>query len=78
MAGRSKQASRATIEAIIAGPHGDPFSVLGLHQIGGERIVRAFVPGAESVKAETRDGQPLGELARRHDGGFFEGSIGRR
>src|SRR4026207_988580 len=76
MAGRSKEASRATIEAIIAGSHSDPFSVLGLHLVGNDRIVRALVPGADSVKAVTRDGQALGDLSRRHDAGFFEGAIG--
>jgi 1,4-alpha-glucan branching enzyme len=76
MAAKPRKTLEGTVKAIVAGSHGDPFSVLGLHDIGGVRVVRAFVPGAETVRAETRDGEPLGELARRHDGGFFEGAIG--
>ncbi|MEO8667063.1 MAG: 1,4-alpha-glucan branching protein GlgB [Bauldia sp.] len=77
MAGKPRETPQAAVDAIVAGSHGDPFAVLGLHDVGGTRVVRAFVPGAETVHAETRDGMLLGELARRHDGGFFEGPIGR-
>jgi 1,4-alpha-glucan branching enzyme len=77
MAGKPRETPQAAVDAIVAGSHGDPFAVLGLHDAGGTRIVRAFVPGADTVRAETRDGTLLGELARRHNGGFFEGSIGR-
>ena len=52
------------IEAIVAGRHDDPFSVLGPHEAGGRRVVRAFVPGAESVDAVTREGALLAPLAR--------------
>jgi len=67
-----------TIDAIVAGRHDDPFAVLGLHEAGGKLIVRAFVPGAETVEAVTRDGAPLARLARRHPAGFFEGVFPRR
>ncbi len=46
-------------QAIVEGRHGDPFGCLGLQEVDGQRIVTAFVPGAESVvlltgrKAET-------------------------
>ncbi len=42
-----------TARAIAEGRHGDPFSVLGLHERGGKRIVTAFVPGATGVSALT-------------------------
>ena len=37
--------SREAIAAIVAGRHGDPFAVLGLHESAGRVLVRAFVPG---------------------------------
>jgi 1,4-alpha-glucan branching enzyme len=67
----------ATVEAIVEGRHDDPFAVLGVHEAGGAVVVRAFVPGAESVDVVTRDGATLASLARRHAGGFFEGTIPR-
>jgi 1,4-alpha-glucan branching enzyme len=66
------------VEAIVAGRHADPFAVLGLHEVGGAIVVRALVPGAESVEALTRDGAPLGSLARLHPAGLFEGAVARR
>ena len=42
--------------AIVEGRHGDPFSVLGLHQRGGRWVLLAFDPGAEALQvlAKTR------------------------
>jgi 1,4-alpha-glucan branching enzyme len=65
----------AEIDAIVSGRHGDPFRVLGLHQHGKQWIVRAFVPGAMSLEILTSDGKSLGQIARRHDAGFFEGLV---
>ena len=42
-----------TARAIADGRHGDPFSVLGLQERGGKRVVTAFVPGATGVTALT-------------------------
>lgn len=41
--------SNDIMEAIVTGQHGDPFSVLGPHQLGNEWVVRAFLPGAETA-----------------------------
>lgn len=68
----------ATIDAIVEGRHADPFAVLGVHEAGGAFVVRAFVPGADSLDALSRDGAWLATLARRHDAGFFEGTVPRR
>lgn len=65
----------ADIAAIIAGRHGDPFGILGLHRCGDAWVARAFVPGAETLEVHTADGRRAGRLARRHDGGFFEGVL---
>ena len=56
------ETSRADIEAIVAGRHGDPFQLLGVHQSGRDWVARAFVPGAESLSAATLEGKPVGAL----------------
>ena len=38
------------VEAIVAGAHGDPFAVLGVHEVGGKLVARAFVDGAERAR----------------------------
>ncbi len=64
-----------TITAIIEGRHGDPFAVLGPHGVEDGTVVRAFAPGAERLEVRALDGTLLGELARRHEAGFFEGLL---
>ncbi|WP_126975145.1 1,4-alpha-glucan branching protein GlgB [Frigidibacter oleivorans] len=67
---------RAAAEAIAAGRHGDPFSVLGLHPAGPDWVLRCFVPGAERVVALMEDGRH--PLAGRPDvPGFFAGRVPR-
>ncbi len=63
------------VEAIVSGRHGDPFAVLGLHPSGNDWVVRAFVPGAEELEVLDKDGKRLVWLPRRHQAGFFEGSL---
>src|SRR5512137_1800060 len=63
------------IDAIVEGRHADPFAILGLHEAAGAFVVRAFVPGAETVDAVTRDGELIAHLACRHEAGFFEGEV---
>jgi 1,4-alpha-glucan branching enzyme len=75
MADPDWKTSDAEIEAIVSGRHGDPFKLLGLHQSGKSWIVRAFVPGAMSLEAINAKGVSLGQLPRRHDAGFFEGTV---
>jgi 1,4-alpha-glucan branching enzyme len=65
----------AAMAAIIYGSHGNPFSVLGLHQTGKQWIARAFVPGADTVHVQTLSGEALGALVKCHEDGFFEGPI---
>ncbi len=47
--------SNDIMEAIVTGQHGDPFSVLGPHQLGNEWVVRAFLPGAETAVLDPTD-----------------------
>jgi len=65
--------SAATVDALLEARHGDPFSVLGLHSDGSERIVRSVQPGALAVEALDAAGAayPLGEIAT----GLFEGRV---
>jgi 1,4-alpha-glucan branching enzyme len=64
-----------SIEALVHGRHGDPFALLGPHIIDGTRVVRAFLPGAESVEViERASGLSLGRLQRVHAEGFWSGA----
>ncbi|CAN7422268.1 1,4-alpha-glucan branching protein GlgB [Mesorhizobium sp. LjNodule214] len=68
-------APASDVAAIVAGTHGDPFAVLGVHEAGKGFVARCFVPHAELVTAYTLTGKNAGELSRRDDGGFFEGKL---
>jgi 1,4-alpha-glucan branching enzyme len=63
------------IARILEGRHDDPFAILGLHEVGGEWIARAYIPYAETLEARTLDGKAVGTLALRDAAGFFEGVI---
>ncbi|WP_290751710.1 1,4-alpha-glucan branching protein GlgB [Amaricoccus sp.] len=64
-----------TVDAIVAGSHGDPFAVLGVQEVDGKLVARCLIEGADEVEALTLDGKPAGMLEKRHDGGFFEGKL---
>ena len=72
------------IKAIVRGDHGDPFAVLGPHQVGvgtGTAVaVRVFLPGVRQASVVPvdlpDDGEPMELL---HTDGFFETVfLGRR
>jgi len=64
------------IDSICNSSHGDPFACLGPHEVApGQQSIRCFFPGARQVQVLSVDGAVLGELARRHDDGFYEGVI---
>jgi len=69
------QADAREVEAIVNGSHANPFAFLGLHQIDGEWVLRAFIPHAETLTAFTLDGVNIGHLVPRHSAGFFEGVV---
>jgi alpha-1,4-glucan:alpha-1,4-glucan 6-glycosyltransferase len=71
----SWQADSREVEAVVAGRHANPFAFLGLQEVNGQWLLRAFIPHAEFVDAFTLDGQPLGHLIPRHSAGFFEGKV---
>jgi 1,4-alpha-glucan branching enzyme len=67
------------IEAIAHARHGDPFSVLGPHDVPGGCAVRAFLPDATSVELISRDGRDrLATLERVEASGLWCGVMPSR
>ena len=63
------------VRSVVAGDHPDPFSFLGMHQSANGLVVRAFLPGANSVEVVSAEGDALGELDLVHPEGLFAGPI---
>ncbi|HUN23299.1 MAG TPA: 1,4-alpha-glucan branching protein GlgB [Anaerolineales bacterium] len=63
------------VAAIAGGYHGNPFDVLGLHQIENDDkpmfVVRAFQPQARAVEVVFAKGKSV-PMEKTHDYGFFE------
>jgi 1,4-alpha-glucan branching enzyme len=57
--------------ALAAGRHADPFSMLGIHRENGVRVVRTLQPQASSVKLLDRFGNELLEMRKTHADGIF-------
>ncbi|CAK0744989.1 1,4-alpha-glucan branching enzyme [Azospirillaceae bacterium] len=71
-------ALRAAADALARADHGDPFSVLGLHQdaTGKSLSVRAFLPGASAVcLLDAQTGADIADLSLIHPDGFFYASL---
>jgi 1,4-alpha-glucan branching enzyme len=58
--------------ALEHGREGDPFAVLGPHELGSGTVVRAFFPGARAVDVVDEDGAVLAHGEPVGDGGLFE------
>jgi 1,4-alpha-glucan branching enzyme len=58
-------------ETLVSGRHGNPFSVLGVHQAGSARIVRTLQPQAQSVEIVDSEGAVLAGMERVHTDGIF-------
>lgn len=69
---KSKQESQLSL--ILDARHHDPFSYLGLHQIAGNYVFRAFLPYAERVWIKTPQGWD--PLHRSHANGLYEWHTG--
>ncbi|HVB90060.1 MAG TPA: 1,4-alpha-glucan branching enzyme, partial [Beijerinckiaceae bacterium] len=61
------------IEAVVHASHGDPFAILGPHQIeDGLWEIRALLPQARSVRlVAAQDERPLATMRRLHVDGLF-------
>ena len=68
-----------TVAAIVGADHADPFAILGMHVVDGELVVRAFVPGAESLAVvDATSGEETAQLGKIHADGLFEGVCRQR
>jgi 1,4-alpha-glucan branching enzyme len=66
------------IDALARGTHQDPFAVLGLHEVGGKLVVRAFLPNADKVEVvEPGSAKKIVDLTSL-GGGLFEAAVPRR
>ena len=65
------------IDQLRTASHGDPFSLLGVHEDAQHRFwLRVFLPGAAQVEVlDARTGESLGVMDPRHADGFFEGLL---
>ncbi|NBC32887.1 MAG: 1,4-alpha-glucan branching protein GlgB [Alphaproteobacteria bacterium] len=74
----SKTAFDKAATRIAEGTHGDPFDFLGMHETGGELVVRTFQPQADSVAViRAEDGTEVAALPRIHKEGVFAGPVGK-
>src|SRR5581483_8225411 len=66
----------ATLSAIVDGRHGDPFAVLGPHEVQGKLVVRAFVPAATGIAViDPESGAVAASLDEVAKPGLFEGIV---
>jgi 1,4-alpha-glucan branching enzyme len=71
--------SRNDFDALADARHGDPFAVLGMHELEGAVWVRTVQPGASAVVVlDAFTGRELVNLTRIHPAGIYEGRIPRR
>jgi 1,4-alpha-glucan branching enzyme len=61
--------------ALARGREGDPFAVLGPHDLGTGTVVRAFAPGAKSVAVVDDAGNVLAQGERAGDTDLFEAYV---
>ncbi len=65
--------------ALAEGRHGDPFSVLGLHQRAGKWVVTAFVPGAEHLWVLTgKTAKPVAATPVHGTDGLFVAALPKK
>ena len=76
---QSWQLDSQSAQALADGVHGDPFAVLGPHDIPEGRVIRAFLPGALRVEIlRSADGTVLTRLEATDDRGLFENLVCER
>ena len=70
--------SKAEMEAIINGDHGNVFSVLGIHKDKGSKevFIRVYEPHSNSVEVIKTDGTSLGLMTKLDDRGFYQINLG--
>jgi len=67
---------KETIKAIVRGQYGNPFSVLGMHQVVKKNksaiAIRTFQPYTKSVKVRYNNGSSSKEMVKLDSKGFYE------
>jgi 1,4-alpha-glucan branching enzyme len=66
--------ARSDVDRLVRGELRDPHSLLGRHPVEGGTIVRAWRPGAETVRVLVED-ELAAKLERVHEAGLFEGIV---
>jgi 1,4-alpha-glucan branching enzyme len=66
--------ARSDVDRLVRGELRDPHSLLGQHPVEGGTIVRAWRPGAETVRVLVDD-ELAAKLERVHEAGLFEGIV---
>lgn len=61
------------IRLLQSAAHGDPFGILGPHEVDGHFVVRAYYPGAKGLRLEIEGREPI-PCAQVEDG-FYEGIL---
>ena len=70
--------TESEIARITSGTFDDPFSRLGLHEVAGKWVVRAYIPGADRIDVlDAGTGRKILEMTPVGDG-LFEGVAARR
>jgi 1,4-alpha-glucan branching enzyme len=69
-----RTAAGSSIGALVAGRHGDPFSILGPHVTDRGVVIRALLPDADEVSV-VREGSDPVRMHRKHPQGLFEATL---
>ena len=72
------QLDEAALQALLQARHGDPFSVLGMHQVGDALVVRVLLPGAFGVAVVDVRDRKVADLQRQPGTPLFTAVMPRR
>lgn len=69
--------SKSDVQNIVSGVHNNPFSILGLHFVNKNWVIRAFIPNADKIDViDTKTGELITSLTvSKHSADFFEAKI---
>src|SRR5947209_15243210 len=61
------------LNSFLAGPHSDPFRILGPHRAKDDLVIRVFRPDAKNIEI-VQDGQTF-STEKIHRDGFFQATV---
>ena len=76
--GMPSQIDQSALKALADGRHSDPFSLLGMHKEGKQRVVRTLQPQAQTVSLVSVSGEELCRMKKIHAGGLFQAEMPAR